>query len=511
MRIILAILALFTITTCVITRTDVAPVDISGSQPITVSSPVNVHLNDGSSVHFEDGLTVSENTVFGSGVVFDERNQVVQEISELPFEDVVAMESVQETTNVPATAAASIAVGAIAFIGAALVAVALFGSCPTVYSLAADVPILEAELFSYSIAPAFQSRDVDRLGISSLIDGSVVLEIRNEMLETHYIDQLELIETTHTATEKVYPGRKGEPIVASEFVDPVSAIDQDSRDILPSIQHRHNYAWSASDERLARVNETDYLDHLYLEFDLPAGADDPAVILRMRNSMLNTVLFYDIMMKGQGFGALDWFGKDLSRFTSSVKTGLWYRENMGLQIDVWNNGRYRSVGRIADQGPIAWSERALQLPDVKPEDGKLKLRLSFVADNWRIDHVSLALKSKVPRSRLIAVETATTEDGLRTDIPAKLARADKEYLITRPGESVQVQFNVGVNEDNLTRTFFLASDGYYIEWMRSDWLTQEQVSPFKPGNQALISALNLYAKKRDGYRELFESTKINVR
>ena len=52
-------------------------------------------------------------------------------------------------------------------------------------------PALQAELFSNSIAPLFEMRDRDVLPDAALrADGSLRLEIRNEALETHYIDHL---------------------------------------------------------------------------------------------------------------------------------------------------------------------------------------------------------------------------------------------------------------------------------------------------------------------------------
>ena len=63
--------------------------------------------------------------------------------------------------------------------------------------------MLEAEAFSYSIAPMFESRDVDRLAVGVDDQGEVRLEVRNEALETHYINHFELIEVGHASHEQV--------------------------------------------------------------------------------------------------------------------------------------------------------------------------------------------------------------------------------------------------------------------------------------------------------------------
>src|SRR5678809_654746 len=71
-----------------------------------------------------------------------------------------------------------------------------FGSCPTFYRDSAGTPVLEAEGFSYSIAPLFEARDVDRLRARPGSDGKLALEVRNEAFETHFLNHLELLEAT---------------------------------------------------------------------------------------------------------------------------------------------------------------------------------------------------------------------------------------------------------------------------------------------------------------------------
>ena len=502
------LLALMTlIASCIVHRIDVVPVDVSPEAPIEISSPVKAHLYDGSTVVFPEGINVYDGKVHGRGEKFNvalEKNIFVDEIG---LDEIAAMESFQTPVNAPATAAAS-TLGTAGWIAlGTLAAVALFGSCPTVYSADSGQAILEAELFSYSIAPSFQARDIDKLGLKRVEDGNLELDIRNEMLETHYIDHLEILEVTHAANQVAYPDSTGHPIVVGTTVAPISAFDQDGRNILPDVVSADGQVWSATSNRLAHVDPRDFHDSLDFEFSLPKDSREVAIVLRMRNSMLNTVLLYDVMLKEQSFAALDWMGHDLNHLGNQAELGLWYRETMGMTVSVWQDGEFRKVGRIGDQGPIAWSERALVLD--APRGDSLKVRLSFVADNWRIDQVALAIDAKRGKVRTIPVATAESLEGHRADIPGYLSRADETYLITRPGDSVQLVFDAGESEQS--RTFFLASEGYYMEWMRAEWLAEEHRRKFEPTTVALMRSLELYAQKRDTYRQQFESIKVPVR
>ena len=495
------------IASCIVHRVDVVPVDVSAEAPIEISSPVKAHLYDGSTVVFPEGINVYDGKVHGQGEKFNvalENNKFVDEVA---LDEIAAMESFQTPVNAAATTAAS-TVGTAGWLAlGALAAFALFGSCPTVYSVDAGEATLEAELFSYSIAPSFQARDIDKLSLTHIQDGYFELDFRNEMLETHYIDQLEVLEVTHAENQVAFPDSNGHPIVVGTLVAPDRAVDQDGRNILSEIASADGQSWSATSNRLANVGPDNFHDSLDFEFSLPKDSGEVALVLHMRNSMLNTVLLYDVMLKEQSFAALDWMGHDLNHLGNRAELGLWYRKNMGMTVSIWRDGEFHKVGRIGDQGPIAWSERAFALD--APRGQSLKVRLSFVADNWRIDQVALAIDTQRGKMRTIPVAAAKSLEEHRPDIPEYLAESDETYLITRPGDSVQLGFDVG--ESTQSRTFFLASEGYYMEWMRSEWLAEEHRRKFEPTPNALLQSVQLYAQKRDTYRQQFEAIKVPVR
>ena len=269
MRSILTVLVAMLLASCIVHRLDVVPLDVSSTEPIVVDTPVKAHLYDGSTVVFANGASVSEGTIRGDGQRYDLTLESVAAVTEIPLTDVAAMESYQTPVSTGATTAATAASSTGILIGSLTALLLLFGSCPTVYSFDETGVALEAELFSYSITPSFQSRDIDRLDITSINSGVFDLEVRNEMLETHYIDQLEVLEIVHDSNQRVYPDQKGRPIVTGELIAPKAAVDQFGVDILEEVSGVDDLAWSASDARLAAVSADDFMDHLDFEFDVP--------------------------------------------------------------------------------------------------------------------------------------------------------------------------------------------------------------------------------------------------
>src|SRR2546422_3052919 len=180
----------------------------SNADSLTVHTPVKAHLRDGSTVLYRTGVLLARDTLRGPGVRYGLTLRDSTAVLVVPLDSVVAMESFRRATNGAPTAIVSTLATGAALLGAAVAAFVIvcsssdcFGNCPTVYADSAGTWALQAEGFSYTLGPAFETRDVDRLGIRPDRDGRIRLEVRNEALETEYVNHLELLEVRHAADE----------------------------------------------------------------------------------------------------------------------------------------------------------------------------------------------------------------------------------------------------------------------------------------------------------------------
>ncbi|HET6628463.1 MAG TPA: hypothetical protein VFG91_01685 [Woeseiaceae bacterium] len=511
MRIVLLFVSLALGSCITVRKLEVTPVDYEGAaeQPI-IASPVKAHLEDGSTVVFPQGVSLVGGEIRGEGFKYDITLERSEAVTSIDVDDIAAMESYQTPVNTGVTAAASGGVSLGVGVAGLGLLKAIFGSCPTTYSFETGTPILESESFSYSIAPGFEARDVDRLGIDSRLRASVSLEMRNEALETHYINQVELLEVVHGEDESVYPDNRGRLLAVRSLREPRRAVDQGGRDVRSIVGVADGAAWSTTAERLQHVSAEDLEDYIELEFEASPAARQQALVLRMRNSLLNTVLLYDVILRGQGYRAIDWMGADLDRLGPKYRLARWYKERMGMRVSVWDGRRFRQVAAVPDTGPIAWKELAVPLPDAQA--GTVRVRLSFTADNWRIDRVALASMAREARPRAVPLAEVTSSAGDRLpQARSNLRAADEAYVITRPGEYLTLKFDLGRVPEGRRRTLFLAAEGYYIEWMRAEWLQATGASAFAPNDAALLSALALWEERRAELRDRFESTRIPVR
>ena len=509
-----AALLLAGLSACILVR-KVTVVELDrGRDSVQVRTPVKAHLVDGATVVYPQGVLILRNNLVGPGTRYDLRLEHPALVASLTLDSLVGLESYETHTD----AGSSIALSLLATVGTAGIAVGIacaadpkcFGSCPTFYSDSAGTPVLEAEGFSYSIAPLFEARDVDRLRGRPDSSGQFRLEIRNEAFETHYINQLELLEATHAPGEYVVPDFGGTPLALADQRGAARATDRAGRDVRRVIDVAEGKVYTTAPAVMDGVAAGDVEDWIELTFPDTRPGDSVALVLRLRNSLLNTVLLYDMMLGDPGARSIDWQAEHLSRIGPALELGAWYAGKMGMAVEAWRDGAWTPVARVKDTGPVAWKELAVPLAT---SGGELRVRLRFPADNWRIDRVALAHRVSRPAVRVVPLAQVTSLDG-RTEADAMdgVAANDERYLQTQAGQAFIAHWDVGAAPAGRERSFLLASQGYYVEWVRRGWIASgRDTTSFRPGDTALRTAIRRWRQAKDSLEQRFFATRVPVR
>jgi len=508
----LALLAAVTVggPACVFQRASVRPLDPK-NPPVAVQSPVKAHLLDGSTVVYPNGVALLGNILTTPGLRYPLGSSVSAPSGPVPLDSIVGMEAFDTDVNVVASVVASAGAVALGAAATAALLVAIFGSCPTFYADSSGTQVLQSEAFSYSIAPLFEKRDVDRLRLAPTADGTVILHVRNEALETHYINHLELIEVAHDPGGIALPDQHRQPLVVSGVSAPASVRDRAGRDIAALVRRADGVLFSSHPETVRNVSAADLDDYIDITMPVPPGADSVAVLLNMRNSLLNTVLLYDHILAAPGIRALDWIGKNMDNIGSAIEMGRWYNSRMGMRISVLDEGKYRQIARISDSGPIAYRDIAIMVPAVSASGDSIRVRLSFVADNWRIDAIRTANTLRRPATKLVSASRVKMLDPAQNDSAlASLRAADEGYVVTSPGQSFSVEFDAGKPAPG-TRTYMLAAQGYYTEWVRGSWIKNASGKTFTPSDAVLVEAIRGWRSKQSEFEGRFYSTRLSAR
>ena len=179
-----------------------------------MTAPTKVHLLDGSVILCQHGFTFRHDTLFASGTRFSltlsdsfagRWTVALDSISGLEYFD----KSLKGSRLAGSLLLGTVTTGEIA-LGSLIILKAIFGSCPTVYSVDNSGEHLEGECFSYSIGRRFENVDLDRLSMPNIVDGRLTLRLKNEALETHYINQFNLVYADHPRGTEAFPTDDGE-------------------------------------------------------------------------------------------------------------------------------------------------------------------------------------------------------------------------------------------------------------------------------------------------------------
>jgi hypothetical protein len=482
--------------------------------PYTVTTRVKAHLADGGTVIYPAGVAFRGDSAFGSGTRYNLALSDSAPVGPLPLDSVVAMESFHDSVR----PAETVLISTLATVGAGAVAIAIacaidpkcFGSCPTVYSDSAGTPVLEAEGFSYSIAPLFERRDVDRLRAQPDAAGTLRLEVRNEALETHFINHLELLAVRHEPDEWVTTDSDGHAVAVRTLRAPSGALDRAGRDVLADIAAHDGRVFKTDPRTLANATPQNLDDWIDLEVPVPDRTDSVALVFRMRNSLLATVLLYDLMLGDRGPRALDWMARDLAQIAPALDMGRWALDHLGMRLLVWDGTAYQPAGHIGDSGPVAWKD----VVAVVPTRGRpvARIRLRFAADNWRVDRIAATAAWRRVEPATIPLAGAYDAGG-RTDTAAlaALAAPDERYVESSGGRWLRAEFAAPAAAAGEGRTFLLASQGYYIEWLRRDWLAGRDSTAFTPSPATLYDAMRRWQASQDETERRFYATRVPVR
>jgi hypothetical protein len=448
-----------------ITRSLVAPEEMN---TLDARSPfLKAHMSNGNVYVLKNWRVDSTSTAIrGNGALLDaNRIQVDSGDFRFPSDSVVLFE-----TNVEESSGAKTAITVMAGITAVVAGMCAadpktcFGSCPTFYAPGRDGTLeLQAEGFSSSVAPALEATDIDMLLHSRPTERDFSIRLTNEAFETHVIRHADLLAAPRREGGRVYVTSDGRYREASAPVAPSRCIAAEG-DCVPWLLE------ADGEERFGPADSTDLATRevIELEFtDVPDG--DLGLVMVSRQTFITTFLIYQ---------ALAYMGSESGRFLAALETGGDEAQKRAgaigrvlgdIEVLVQDgNGRWTVVGSVGETGPIAADTRVVPLPAGQPTSGRVRLRLT--QGMWRLDHVALVRLGDEVTPQRILPQGVKREDA--NDEAALQALRDREEpLVTLPGDAYEVSYRLPV--DPAGYELFLEARGYYLEWMRQEWMADE--------------------------------------
>ncbi|MDE0089156.1 MAG: hypothetical protein OXU23_25795 [Candidatus Poribacteria bacterium] len=440
-------------------------------QSLDSSSPfLKAHMSDGRVYILSSWKVDSENqTVTGQGEVLN-ANREILETGELTIliNSVAIFET--NTQHIPpevqvrsAVLITTAALGSALAIYCASHPKACFGSCPTFYVSDGNQLALQAEGFSASVAPSLEASDVDALYHARPIESRFKIQMKNEALETHVVRHVDLLAVKRQSGGRVFQTADSTFWETDTIVVPsaASAPEGDCLTLLQSIDGQERF--SEADSEYLATRET-----LDLEFkNVPVG--NVGLVIAARQSLMSTFLFYQGLAymgryAGQWIAALERGDPNLEKAVTGIGQTLG-----GIEVLLQDHtGKWVSIGEVKETGPLATDVHLVKLPAIKRE--RVNIRLRLTTGHWRLDAVQLVkLGKQLNPVRLSPV--AVNQDGVSADEAHRLLTDPTKTLTTLPGDVYTLVYQLP--KDFESYELFLESRGYYLEWIREEWLADE--------------------------------------
>lgn len=445
--------------------------------PISQSKSVNqlkVHLRSGRLDILNSWRFEGDTMLVGSGSTYSvDRLMESQTDQRIPLDSIALLET-DSPQNISSLGLTALNVWTVVW-GSLTTACVLdpkscFGSCPTFYvdGMSRDRPV--AEGFSSSVARALEASDVDDIDIRRRGGSNITMRMMNEAWETHAVRWVKL---------HAVPVEKGSTVLATpdglfhtvRGTHAPNACTVHGADCTREVSTRDTLEWR---------DVTDSLDLAAPDTVVLTFAPQPgqtAFVLGARQAFVSTYALYQTMAyMGRGTG--EWLASLERRDPAALVPLAAVNQAIGvIAIAVQDkDGGWRSVGQFAEAGPIAHDVELFPLPTKvlpTPHDDSIRVRLLFAKGNWRIGYAALAELGGVVQSISldpVQVRRVAGKDGGHGDLRAMLVDTAR-YLNTFPGDAFALTFELPSGAPEYA--VFLETRGYYYEWMRGEWLAEQ--------------------------------------
>ncbi len=222
------------------------------------------------------------------------------------------------------------------------------------------------------------------------------------------------------------------------------------------------------DERFSLADENDLATKETVDLQFPTNSGQSyGFVIGCRQSLLPTYLLYQTyayMGNNAGYWLAEIERNKLHEQPGSIEDLIG-----GIEIAIQQaDGEWQPLGTVNEHGPLASDVHLLPLPQLSGTTANIRMRMT--KGTWRIDYVALAEISQPLQPIRIHPSLVLKENEEDPEALAALLDSAKT-LVTFPGDSYSLKYTLPSETANYE--LFLESRGYYLEWIRKEWIEEE--------------------------------------
>lgn len=454
-----------------IERISEAPTKLSPTQSSEDFPFIKLHMKNGDLYVLQNwSFITTKDSVIGSGKLLTPSRELISEGQfTIPVQEIVLAERNQINSPVGTGVLTGLTIVTGIF---TIVCVtnpkACFGSCPTFYAFNGEDYIVQSEGFSSSISPSLEARDVDALYRIKPSKNDFTIQLMNEAYETHIIRSANILAIPKPEGGRVFSTQDGEFYQAINVTEASTVIASEG-DISEKVCTFDGV------ERFSEADSNNLAAKEIIEVTFDKNLSDSiGIVIAARQTLLTTFLFYQTLAY-MGTTAGDWLA-NVERNGNQFKQVLENPRSLLGNIDVLqenDEGEWVKVGEVGETGPIATDIKIVPLTKISDQlkdNSSINIRLRMAKGLWRIDYIVLAeLKNKIAPV-IIPPSTSSPQYSGGSNVVELLTNPDS-VLITFPGDKYLLNYKLPADYYNYE--LFMESQGYYLEWMRNEWLAEE--------------------------------------
>lgn len=429
---------------------DVATLNAPGEKALSKEEIVGVTTLTGQVYEFRNGFPtrLQNDTIFG--VVGDSTRKFA-------VQDVQRVWVLRSSPGKTAVLTVGILLGA----SVAVVAIALAtkNSCPFIYAWDGHEYVFDAEPYGGAVSRGLERDDYAELTHLVADHGVYRLLVTNEVNETQYTNQIQLLVVDHAPGTIIKPDEFGHLYAFNSVTPLASARDQSDRDLTPWLASTDQRIWEP-----APVPNADgsIRQEISLTFPRPAGATNAYLITNAGTAMWGGMMIRDMMsLRGDSLAA--WYRSMDHDAAARAAVQAWNarEELFALKVLVDEPTGWQARGVIPGGGPFLAADRVVALDVSRARGDSLRLRVRPPAGFWAFNSFAVAYSSVAGVAvDTLALASARTESG--RDVRAALTSADTQYYaMPTNNDRAYLTFNAPPQRPGTVRTVFVHARGYY--------------------------------------------------
>lgn len=345
---------------------------------------------------------------------------------------------------------------------------ACFGSCPTFYLHPnSNFHYADAEGFSNAIAPSLEYGDIDALNNPTIKDKHFKLYMKNEALETHCIKTIHVLAFPRSNGQRVYHSVNDLFYLCQNKYElkKATANEGEVTNLLQKEDKIERYS-------LADPKNMSSKEEILLTFDGINKNNKLGLIVDFRQTLMTTYIIYS---------AMGYMGNQVSDVFAQLEQNPNHRKKLqaGLKKELGNievyqwdtpHEKWRLQSSLNETGPIAINKQFIPLQNTT-QSAPIKIKIVLNKGLWRIDCVALTEIVKNIDPEVVPVAAIWNKNKMDTTATQQL-KDSTQYLFAMPGDEYTLDFDLPNATDY---ELFLYSKGYYLEWMRAQWIKDKNL------------------------------------